>query len=121
LDDVPRLVVRVVHVQRRDRVVGARLAGVRPFGERELCRHPTRSTGPRRNARPPSIRTDRSPPGNDTTTSPSPCVAAATATALVPDDSVSPAPRSQTRAVTRPGPSTRTTWTFVRFGNRGCV
>ena len=40
-------------------------------------------------------------------TSPSPCVAAATATALVPDAAVSPTPRSQTRAVTTPGPSTR--------------
>ena len=45
----------------------------------------------------------------------------ATATALVPDALVSPTPRSHTRAVTRPGPSTRTTCTFVRFGNRGCV
>ena len=55
-------------------------------------------------------------PGKCTSTSPSPCVAAATATALVPDAVVSPTPRSQTRAVTSPGPSTRTTWTFVRFG-----
>ena len=54
-------------------------------------------------------------------TSPSPCVAAATATALVPDDSVSPTPRSQTRAVTSPGASTRATWTFVRSGKRACV
>ena len=34
---------------------------------------------------------------------------------------VSPTPRSQTRAVTSPGPSMRATCTFVRFGKRGCV
>ena len=54
-------------------------------------------------------------------TSPSPCVAAATATALDPDAVVSPTPRSQTRAVTSPGRSTRATCTFVRSGKRGCV
>ncbi len=70
-------------------------------------------------ARPPSRRTRRSPPGKCTSTSPSPCVAAATATALEPDAVVSPTPRSQTRAVTSPGASTRATWTFVRFGKRG--
>ena len=42
--------------------------------------------------------------------------AAATATALVPDDAVSPAPRSHTRASISPSPSRRATWTFVRFG-----
>src|SRR5215204_6497825 len=31
---------------------------------------------------------------------------------------VSPAPRSQTPTVMSPGPSTRTSWTFVRSGNR---
>ncbi len=54
-------------------------------------------------------------------TSPSPCVAAATATALVPDAAVSPTPRSQTRAVTSPRRSTRATCTFVRSGKRGCA
>ena len=47
--------------------------------------------------------------------------AAATATALVPDDAVSPAPRSQTRASIVPSPTRRATWTFVRCGNRSCV
>ena len=61
------------------------------------------------------------PPREVDETSPSACVAAATATALVPDDSVSPTPRSQTRAVTSPGASTRATCTFVRFGKRACV
>ena len=44
---------------------------------------------------------------------------AATATALVPDDGVSPAPRSHTSAVTSEGPSKRASWTFVRSGKRG--
>ena len=42
----------------------------------------------------------------------------ATATALDPDALVSPAPRSQTATVTSCGPSTRTSWTFVRSGKR---
>ncbi len=67
------------------------------------------------------LREFRSPPGKCTRTSPSPCVAAATATALEPDAVVSPTPRSQTRAVTSPGASTRATCTFVRCGKRGCV
>ena len=67
------------------------------------------------------MRTRRSPPGKRTVVVPSPVQAAATATALVPDEAVSPAPRSQTRAVTSPGPSIRATWTFVRSGNLGCV
>ena len=39
---------------------------------------------------PPAIRTTRVPPGKLTAVSPSPCRAAATATALVPDELVSP-------------------------------
>ena len=39
----------------------------------------------------------------------------------VPEALVSPTPRSHTRAVTRPGESTRATCTFVRCGKRGCV
>ena len=70
-------------------------------------------------ARPPSSRTRRSPPGRRTG-HPRPrraCAAAATATALVPDALVSPTPRSQTRTVRRSGARRRaTTWTFVRFG-----
>src|SRR5438477_432350 len=48
------------------------------------------SAGPISVARPSSSRTRRSPPGKWTSTSPSPCVAAATATALEPDALVSP-------------------------------
>src|ERR1700745_3696909 len=72
-------------------------------------------------ARPSCRSTRRSPPGKRTSTSPSPCVAAATATALEPDAVVSPTPRSHTRALTSPGPSMRATCTFVRSGKRGCV
>src|SRR5215213_497905 len=46
---------------------------------------------------------------------------AASATALVPDAEVSPAPRSQTLTVSACGPSTRTSCTFVRSGKRWCV
>ena len=43
----------------------------------------------------------------------------AAASELVPDDSVSPAPRSQTPTVRSCGPSTRTSCTLVRSGKRG--
>ena len=45
----------------------------------------------------------------------------ATASALEPEALVSPAPRSQTSAVTSCGPSTRTSWTLVRSGKRPAV
>ena len=63
-----------------------------------------RLAGPVRNARPSSRRTCRSPPGKRIVAGETPS-AAATATALEPDDAVSPAPRSQTRASTTPSPS----------------
>ena len=44
--------------------------------------------------------------------------AAAAATALEPEALVSPAPRSQTSTDSWFGPSTRTSWTFVRSGKR---
>ena len=47
--------------------------------------------------------------------------AAAAATALEPEALVSPAPRSQTSTVSSFGPSTRTSWTFVRSGKRSFV
>ena len=73
----------------------------------ELDYGPSGSAGPVSHARPSARRTRRSPPGKWTSTSPSRCVAAATATALVPEAAVSPTPRSQTRAVTSPGRSMR--------------
>ncbi len=109
------------HAQRADRpedVAERRAARVRD--RRLRAAHgsaPARSASRGRRA----SRTRRSPPGKCTSTSPSPCVAAATATALEPDAVVSPTPRSQTRAVTSPGASMRATCTFVRFGKRGCV
>ena len=46
---------------------------------------------------------------------------AATATALVPDEAVSPTPRSQTRASITSSATARATWTFVRRGKRSCT
>ena len=76
--------------------------------------------GPDRNARRPSNRTSSGPPGKRTATARRP-KAAATATALVPDDAVSPAPRSHTRASISRRRAAAPTWTFVRLGKRACV
>ena len=71
----------------------------------------------------PRSSTRSSPPGRHTVTglSHQPCAtaAAAAATALEPDDDVSPAPRSQTDTRRVCGPSTSTSWTLVRSGKRG--
>src|SRR3954449_13221723 len=75
--------------------------------------------GPVRSASPPTKRTVRTPPGNETATGSEP-KAAATATALEPEEAVSPAPRSQTRA-SIPAAVRRATCTFVRRGNLGCT
>src|SRR5438105_1197645 len=80
------------------------------------------SAGPVSVARPPSSSTARSPPGRCTVTGlshqPRATATAAAATELVPDESVSPAPRSQTPTVSSCGPSTRTSWTLMRSGKR---
>ena len=72
-----------------------------------------------------SSSTRSSPPGIRTVTGvshqPFTIAAHATATALEPEALVSPAPRSQTATVTSCGPSTRTSWTFVRSGKRSFV
>ena len=80
------------------------------------------SAGPVSVASPSRSSTCRSPPARCTVTGlshqPLATQAALAATALVPDESVSPAPRSQTPTVMSCSPSTRTSWTFVRSGKR---
>ena len=70
----------------------------------------TCTTGPPRTHRSPSV-TDSVPPGTSTCTCsptrPRRCATAAAAHAPVPHDSVSPAPRSQTRIASRSGPAWR--------------
>src|SRR3954454_17367205 len=97
-------------------VVGARRVRL----EDDLDAHAsTLVAGPVRSASPPTKRTVSSPPGKTTTTGSAP-KAAATATALEPEEAVSPAPRSQTRA-SIPAAVRRATCTFVRRGNLGCT
>src|SRR5947208_6804535 len=80
------------------------------------------SAGPVRVARPSASSTWRSPPARCTVTGlshqPLATAAALAATALVPEESVSPAPRSQTPTVMSFLPSTCTSCTFVRSGKR---
>src|SRR6185437_3038277 len=80
------------------------------------------SAGPVSVASPSCSSTWRSPPARCTVTGlshhPFATAAALAATALVPEESVSPAPRSQTPTVMSWSPSTRTSWTFVRSAKR---
>ena len=80
------------------------------------------SAGPVSVASPSRSSTSRSPPARCTVTGlshqPLATQAALAATALVPEESVSPAPRSQTPTVMSCSPSTRTSWTLVRSGKR---
>ena len=78
-------------------VVRARRVGLEDDADAQVS---TLVAGPVSSASTPTKRTVSSPPGNETTTGSQPN-AAATATALEPEDAVSPAPRSQTRASIR--------------------
>src|SRR4051794_5092141 len=107
-------------------VCANRSTGAMAYGRTSSGESPTvqiSSASPVRTARPSAISTSSTPPASVTVTGlvhqPLATAAAAAATELVPEDCVSPAPRSHTPTRSACGPSTATSWTFVRSGKRG--